>query len=171
MWQIRATRERTELAVEPRLVPVPDGDLLLPLLSWLLTAGRRGGVKDEDKRGGVGDGEDKPTPAAPISGGGVGAASCQVVGEVLVPVMERINPHLHQWRGCSITRHRPRPYAGVDDSEWSFVGHIPSLLLLLRWDRRQSHTENGDKDGAGEGSWRDGGTYPKPLATEAVVGL
>ena len=59
------TRKRAELVVEPRLVPV----LLLPCL---LTAGRRRG--DEDKRGVVRDGEDKPTPAAPISGGDVGAA-------------------------------------------------------------------------------------------------
>ena len=61
-----ATRERAELVVEPRLVPVPDGVLLLPCL---LTAGRRRGVvEDEDKRGVVRDGEDKPTPAAPIIG-------------------------------------------------------------------------------------------------------
>ena len=44
------------------------------LLSCLLKAGRRrGAVEDEDKRGVVRGGEDKPTRAAPISGG-LGAA-------------------------------------------------------------------------------------------------
>ena len=45
------------------------------LLPCLLTAGRRRRVvEDEDKRGVVRDGEDKLTPATPISGGDVDAA-------------------------------------------------------------------------------------------------
>ena len=97
MLRMRATRERAELVVEPRVIP---GVLLL--LSCLLTVGRRRGVEDdaedeekvgEDKptpavpmdcgegvarRGvipsccggeGEGDGENKPTPAAPMEGG------------------------------------------------------------------------------------------------------
>ena len=68
MWRNRATRERAELVVEPRMVPARDG-ILLFLLPCLLTARRRRGVEDKDKREVVGDGEDKPTPAAPISGG------------------------------------------------------------------------------------------------------
>ena len=59
---MRATRERAELVVEPRVVP---GVLLL---RCLLTAGRRRGVEDNGR-----DGEDKPTPADPMSGG-VGVA-------------------------------------------------------------------------------------------------
>ena len=53
---------------------------VLLLLLCLLTAGRRQGVvEDEDKRGLVRDGEDKPTPAAQISGGDVGAARRRVL--------------------------------------------------------------------------------------------
>ena len=62
------------MVVEPRLMPV---SVLLLRFPCRLTAGRRRGVvKDEDKRGVVTRGEDKPTPAVPISGGdgGVGAA-------------------------------------------------------------------------------------------------
>ena len=92
---MRATRERAELVVEPRVVP---GVVVVLLLRCLLTVGRRRGVDDvgrdgEDKptlavpmdcgegvarRGvnpsccggdGAGDGENKPTPAAPMEGG------------------------------------------------------------------------------------------------------
>ena len=96
---MRATRERAELVVEPRVVP---GVVVVLLLRCLLTVGRRRGVEDdaedeekvgEDKptptvpkdcgegvarRGvnpsccggdGAGDGENKPTPAAPMEGG------------------------------------------------------------------------------------------------------
>ena len=95
MLRMRATRERAELVVEPRVIPGV-------LLRCLLTVGRRRGVEDgaegeekvgEDKptpavpmdcgegvvpRGvipsccggeGVGDGVNKPTPAAPMEGG------------------------------------------------------------------------------------------------------
>ena len=97
MLRMRATRERAELVVEPRVIP---GVLLL---RCLLTVGRRrrgveDGAEDEEKveedkhtpvvpmdcgegvagRGvipsccggeGEGDGENKPTPAAPMEGG------------------------------------------------------------------------------------------------------
>ena len=98
MLRMRATRERAELVVEPRVIP---GVLLL--LRCLLTVGRRrrgveDGTEDEEKveedkatpavpmdcgegvarRGvipsccggeGEGDGENKPTPAALMEGG------------------------------------------------------------------------------------------------------
>ena len=64
MWRIRATRERAELVVEPRVVP--NGGVLL-LLRFLLTVGRRRGVEDGAKN--EGDGEDKPIPTVPIKGG------------------------------------------------------------------------------------------------------
>ena len=93
---MRATRERAELVVEPRVVP--GVVVVVLLLRCLLTVGRRRGVDDvgrdgEDKptlavpmdcgegvarRGvnpsccggdGAGDGENKPTPAAPMEGG------------------------------------------------------------------------------------------------------
>ena len=93
MLRMRATRERAELVVEPRVVPEED---VLLLLRCLLTVGRRRGVEEkvgEDKptpavpmdcgedvarRGvipsccggeGAGDGVNKPTPAAPMEGG------------------------------------------------------------------------------------------------------
>ena len=96
---MRATRERAELVVEPRVIP----GVLLLLLRCLLTVGRRrrgveDGAEDEEKveedkptpvvpmdcgegvarRGviprccggeGEGDGENRPTPAAPMEGG------------------------------------------------------------------------------------------------------
>ena len=97
MLRMRATRERAELVVKPRVVPEED---VLLLLRCLLTIGRRRGVEDgaedEDKVGedkptpardcgegvarrgvipsccggeGEGDGVNKPTPAAPMKGG------------------------------------------------------------------------------------------------------
>ena len=63
MLRMRATRERAELVVDPRVIP---GVLLL--LSCLLTVGQRRGVEDdaedEEKAG-----EDKPTPAVPVDCG------------------------------------------------------------------------------------------------------
>ena len=62
MLRMRATRERAELVVEPRVIP---GVLLL---RCLLTVGRRRGVEDaaedEEKFG-----EDKPIPAVPVDCG------------------------------------------------------------------------------------------------------
>ena len=62
---MRATRERAELVVEPRVVP---GVVVVLLLRCLLTVGRRRGVEDdaedEEKVG-----EDKPTPTVPMDCG------------------------------------------------------------------------------------------------------
>ena len=107
MLRMRATRERAELVVEPRVVPE---DVLL-LLCCPLTVGRRRGVEDgaeaeekvrEDKptpavpmdcgegvaprgvipsccRGeGKGDGVNKPTPAAPMEGGDPSLNRCEL---------------------------------------------------------------------------------------------
>ena len=66
MLRIRATRERAELVVEPRVVT--EEDVLLLLLRCLLTVGRRRGVED----GAEGEEkvlEDKPTPAVPMDCG------------------------------------------------------------------------------------------------------
>ena len=60
--RMRATRERAELVVEPRVVP----GVVVVLL--LLTVGRRRGVED-DAEGEEKVGEDKPTPAAPMDCG------------------------------------------------------------------------------------------------------
>ena len=64
--RMRATRERAELVVDPRVIP--GVLLLLLLLSCLLTVGRRRGVED-DAEGEEKVGEDKPTPAAPMDCG------------------------------------------------------------------------------------------------------
>ena len=108
MWRIPAMRERAELVVEPRVVP--DGGVLLVLLSCLLTVRRPRGVEDwaedEENEGDVGDVEDdKPTPTVSIKGGdGVGVARRGVIpncccGGVTV-MMKRINPHpSNQWKG------------------------------------------------------------------------
>ena len=66
MLRIRATRERAELVVEPRVVL--EEDVLLLLLRCLLTVGRRRGVED-DAEGEEKVGEDKPTPAVPMDCG------------------------------------------------------------------------------------------------------
>ena len=65
MVRIRATGERAELVVEPRVVPEEDA-----LLRCLLTVGRRRGVEDDaegEENDGVG--EDKPTAAVPMDCG------------------------------------------------------------------------------------------------------
>ena len=78
MLRIRATRERAELVMEPRVVPEED---VLLLLRCLLTVGRRRGVED----GAEGEekdwiGEDKLTPAVPMD-------CSDGVAEVMVLVM------------------------------------------------------------------------------------
>ena len=99
---MRVSRERAELVVEPRVVP---GVLLL--LRCLLTAGRRRGVEDNGR-----DGEDKPTPAVPMSGG-VGVAR------------RGVNPSCCGGDGAGDGENKPTPAAPME-------GGVASLAIILR---------------------------------------
>ena len=98
---MRATRERAELVVEPRVVP---GVVVVLLLRCLLTVGRRRGVEDdaedEEKVG-----EDKPTLAVPMSGGDVGV------------VRRGVNPSCCGGDGAGDGENKPTPAAPMEGGD------------------------------------------------------
>ena len=94
---MRATRERAELVVEPRVVP---GVVVVLLLRCLLTVGRRRGVEDVGR-----DGEDKPTLAVPMSGGDVGV------------VRRGVNPSCCGGDGAGDGENKPTPAAPMEGGD------------------------------------------------------
>ena len=103
---MRATRERAELVVEPRVVP--GVVVVVLLLRCLLTVGRRRGVEDVGR-----DGEDKPTLAVPMSGGGVGV------------VRRGVSPSCCGGDGAGDGENKPTPAAPME-------GGDASLAMILR---------------------------------------
>ena len=101
---MRATRERAELVVEPRVVP--GVVVVVLLLRCLLTVGRRRGVEDVGR-----DGEDKPTLAVPMSGGGV--------------VRRGVNPSCCGGDGAGDGENKPTPAAPME-------GGDALLTMILR---------------------------------------